>query len=81
VQDYRILVNRHLPPHFQTTAIDRIKPEHIVAYITTKSRDGLAVKTITNHLNFAHGVFQLAIKRGLERSPERRLYGSLFQVY
>jgi integrase len=64
VQDYRIMVNRHLAPHFQTTAIDRIKPEHVVAYITTKSRDGLAVKTITNHLNFAHGVFQFAIKRG-----------------
>lgn len=56
--------NRHLAPHFHTTAIDRIKPEHVVCYITAKSRDGLAVKTITNHLNFAHGVFQFAIKRG-----------------
>jgi integrase len=64
VQDYRIMVDRHLAPHFHTTAIDRIKPEHVVSYITTKSRDGLAVKTITNHLNFAHGVFQFAIKRG-----------------
>ena len=25
---------------------------------------GLAVKTITNHLNFAHGVFRFALKRG-----------------
>jgi integrase len=64
VQDYRIMVNRHLAPHFHTTPIDRIKPEHVVSYITTKTREGLAVKTITNHLNFAHGVFQFAIKRG-----------------
>jgi integrase len=64
VQDYRIMVNRHLAPHFHTTAIDRITPEHVVSYITTKSRDGLAVKTITNHLNFAHGVFQFTNKRG-----------------
>ena len=56
VQDYRIMINRHLAPHFQTKAIERIKPEDITSYI--------AVKTITNHLNFAHGVFQFAIKRG-----------------
>jgi integrase len=64
VQDYRIMINRHLASHFQTTAIDRIKPEDIVSYIVAKSRAGLAVKTVTNHLNFAHGVFQFAIKRG-----------------
>jgi integrase len=64
VQDYRIMINRHLAPHFRTTAIDRIKPEDVASYIATKSRDGLAVKTITNHLNFAHGVFQFAVKRG-----------------
>ena len=64
VQDYRIMIRRHLAPHFHTTAIDRIKPEDIASYISTKSSAGLAVKTITNHLNFAHGVFQFAIKRG-----------------
>ncbi|HWY90333.1 MAG TPA: site-specific integrase [Solirubrobacteraceae bacterium] len=64
VQDYRIMVRRHLAPHFRTTAIDRITPDDVAAYIATKSRAGLAVKTITNHLNFAHSVFQFAIKRG-----------------
>jgi len=64
VQDYRIMINRHLAPHFQATAIDRIKSEDVVSYIAAKSRAGLAVKTVTNHLNFAHGVFQFAIKRG-----------------
>jgi site-specific recombinase XerD len=42
----------------------RIKPTDIEAYITAKARSGLAVKTITNHLNFAHGVFRFALTRG-----------------
>ena len=64
IQDYRIIINRHLAPHFQTTPIDRIKPADVEAYLLAKSRAGLAVKTITNHLNFAHGVFRFALKRG-----------------
>ncbi len=64
IQDYRIITRRHLSPHFQNTSIDRIKPADIEAYITAKSRAGLAVKTITNHLTFAHGVFRFALKRG-----------------
>ena len=64
IQDYRIIINRHLAPHFQTTPIDKIKPADVEAYLLAKSRGGLAVKTITNHLNFAHGVFRFALKRG-----------------
>lgn len=64
VQGYQIMVRRHLAPHFRTTAIDRITPDDMAAYIAIRSRAGLAVKTITNHLNFAHGVFQFAVKRG-----------------
>ncbi len=64
VQDYRIMIERHLAPHFSGTAVEKIKPDDIAGYIATKSRAGLAVKTITNQLNFAHGVFQFAIKRG-----------------
>ncbi len=64
VQDYRIMVARHLAPHFRKAAIDRITADDIAAYIASKSRAGLATKTITNHLNFAHGVFQFALKRG-----------------
>jgi integrase len=64
IQDYRIIINRHLAPHFQTISIERIKPADIEVYIAAKSRAGLAVKTITNHLNFAHGVFRFAHRRG-----------------
>lgn len=64
VQDYRIMVHRHLAPHFAAKAIERIRPADVESYITVKFGEGLAVKTITNQLNFAHGVFQFALRRG-----------------
>ena len=64
VQDYRIMVRRHLSPHFEARAIEQIKPTDFESYIAAKFGDGLAVKTITNQLNFAHGVFQFALRRG-----------------
>lgn len=64
VQDYRIIIKRHLDPHFGTTPLEKIRPKHVESYITAKARDGLAVKTVTNHLNLAHGVFRFAMKRG-----------------
>jgi integrase len=68
VNDYRIITNKHLAPHFQNADLDRIKPQDVVAYIEAKSRTGYAIKTITNHLNFAHGVFRYAVKRGWART-------------
>jgi integrase len=65
VQDYRIILNRHLVPHFGSKAIERITAEDFARYIAAKSDAGLATKTIANHLNFAHGVFGYAVKRGL----------------
>lgn len=68
VQDYRIILNKHLVPHFATKPIDRIAPRDVAAYIAAKSlpRDqgGLSRKTIVNHLNFAHGIFAFALRRG-----------------
>lgn len=68
VQDYRIMLVRHLAPHFGGKAIERITPDDVAAYVAAKARDGLATKTISNHLAFAHGVFAFAIKRGLAPS-------------
>jgi integrase len=68
VQDYRIILNKHLVPHFGSKSIDRIDPRDVSAYITAKSRPkekgGLSRKTLVNHLNFAHGVFGFALRRG-----------------
>jgi integrase len=68
VQDYKIMVDRHLARHFGTKGIERINAGDVAKYVSQKSRAGLAPKTITNHLNFAHGVFQFAIKRGWTNS-------------
>jgi integrase len=66
IQDYRIIHNKHLVPHFAPKPVDRIVARDVAAYIPTKSagKDGLSRKTIVNHLNFAHGVFAFALKRG-----------------
>src|ERR1700722_18215652 len=51
VTDYRIIATKHLGPHFHTKTLEKITPDDVVAYIATKRHAGLAVKTITNHLN------------------------------
>jgi hypothetical protein len=59
-----------LGPYFGTTKISKLAPSDIDAYIGAKRRAGLAIKTITNHLNFAHGVFAFALRRGwVVRNP------------
>lgn len=64
MQDYRIILNRHLAPHFGARAIERITPDDLAAYIAIKAAAGLSTKTISNHLTFAHGVFACALKPG-----------------
>jgi len=64
IQDYRIVLDRHLGPYFGPRDISKLAPDDIAAYIVAKRRAGLAIKTITNHLNFAHGVFAFATRRG-----------------
>jgi integrase len=72
LQDYGIILSKHLVPHFGSKSVDRITARHVAAYITAKTRSsnktkdkgGLGRKTIVNHLNFAHGVFAFALKHG-----------------
>ena len=64
VADYGYILRRHLGPFFDAKGIDRITPDEIVAYMAAKARDGLATKTVSNHLNFAHGLFSFAVRRG-----------------
>jgi len=64
VQDYRIILERHLAPFFGSLPVARIGRIHLERYMTGKRASGLAVKTVTNHLNFAHGLFAFALKRG-----------------
>jgi integrase len=64
VADYGSILHRHLAPHFGQAGIDRITTEHVAAYMAAKAAEGLQTKTISNHLNFAHGLFAFAVKRG-----------------
>jgi integrase len=63
VQDYRIMLRRHLEPFFGATAIDRISADDVAAYLHMKVTAGYARQTILNQLNFLHGVFRFAVKR------------------
>ena len=64
IQDYRGHLRRHLVPFFGDRPIDRIDPAQVAQYLKRKRRDGLSSKTVQNHLNFLHGIFSFAIKRG-----------------
>lgn len=80
VQDYTIMLNRHLAPFFAGRGLDRIDGDLVAAYRQTKLSEGLARKTVQNHLAFLHGIFNHALKRGwvhanpvatLDRPPTR----------
>jgi len=68
IQDYRGYLRRHLEPFFGDRSLDRIEAAQVNAYLKRKHTEGLLSKTIQNHLNFLHGVFGFAIKRGWART-------------
>jgi integrase len=79
VQDYRIMLDRHLVPYFGDRPLDRIEPHDLVGYMAAKRRRGgrarkgekergLSPKTIQNHVTFLHGLMHWSVKRGWARS-------------
>jgi len=63
VQDYEGILNkaeRGLPKK----TIDRYSGADIEGYVSTMRKAGRSSKTISNHLNFLHGLFAFAEKRG-----------------
>lgn len=68
VQDYSIMLTRHLAPFFAGRSLDSIDTDLVAAYRRAKASDGLAPKTVQNHLAFLHGVFAHAVKRGWARA-------------
>ena len=69
VQDYSIMLKRHLAPFFSGWRLDAIDAEFVAKYLELKKREGLSSKTVRNHLNFLHGVFSYAVYpfRGVAR--------------
>lgn len=70
IQDYRGYVRGHFEPFFRDRALDRIDEAWITSYLKRKRADGLSSKTVQNQLNFMHGLFRFALKRGwVEGNP------------
>jgi integrase len=64
IQDYRGYLRRHLAPFFADRPLEKIDAARVTAYLKRKRAEGLSSKTVQNHLNFLHGIFAFAIKRG-----------------
>jgi integrase len=80
VQDYRIMVRRHLAPFFAGRRLDAIDADQVAAYVTAKRREGLSGATINHHLTLLHGVYAHAVRRrwtaanpvlAVDRPPQR----------
>jgi integrase len=47
IQDYTIMLDRHLAPFFGDKPVERVDPDRVAAYMVAKRRDGLATKTVS----------------------------------
>ena len=56
-------LRNHIAPFFAGKTLDRIRPEDIERYVAAK-RKTLAVKTIRNHVNTMHSIFDLGLRKG-----------------
>ena len=56
-------LRNHIGPFFTSKTLDRIRPEDIERYVAAK-RKTLAIKTIRNHVNTMHSVFELGLRKG-----------------
>jgi integrase len=56
-------LRNHIAPFFAGRTLDRIRPEDIELYASAK-RATLAIKTIRNHINTMHSVFEIGLRLG-----------------
>jgi integrase len=64
IQDYRIILKLHLVDYFEERSLASINAESVAGYLRFKRRQGVASNTVRNQLNFLHGLFGFALKRG-----------------
>ena len=64
ILDYRGYLRGHIEPYFGDRALGRVDAQVVMGYLKLKRAQGLATKTVQNHLTFLHGVFAFAEKRG-----------------
>lgn len=56
-------LRNHIAPFFAGKTLDRVRPEDIERYVAAK-RPTLAIKTIRNHVNTMHSIFDLGPRQG-----------------
>jgi integrase len=56
-------LRNHIAPFFAGKTLDRVRPEDIERYVAAKRRT-LAIKTIRNHVNTMHSIFDLGLRKG-----------------
>lgn len=65
-------LRNHIVPFFSGKSLDQIKPDDIERYAAVKSRK-LAIKTIRNHINTMHSVFDIGVRQGWCKSNPVKL--------
>ncbi|MGD1058817.1 MAG: site-specific integrase [Solirubrobacteraceae bacterium] len=55
-------LRNHIEPFFEGKELAKITPQDIERYVLVKSKT-LAIKTVRNHLNTIHSVFELGLRR------------------
>ena len=56
-------LRNHIAPFFAGKTLDRVRPENIERYVSAKRRT-LAIKTVRNHVNTMHSIFDLGLRKG-----------------
>jgi hypothetical protein len=64
IQDYRIMLRRHLVPFFEDAPVASITKRDVESFVRTKQKT-LAVSTVSGLLIFLHGVLKYAAEEGL----------------
>jgi integrase len=64
LQDYTIMLHKHLGPFFSGRSLQRIDTQLVADYLIAKQREGLKSKTVGKQLTFLHGIFRHAMKKG-----------------
>lgn len=73
LEDYRIMLRRHLLPFFGDLDLRALDAAAVIRYGRAKRREGLAPKTIANHLVLLQGICTCAVRTGrLDRNPVQR---------
>jgi integrase len=64
VNDYRSIVRAHVVPFFEGRPLETVDVVAVEDYARIKLREGLAPKTVRNHMMLLSGIFRHAVKYG-----------------